>query len=105
VRLGIGTAAWSRSQDGSTLTVGTLDARVRVYPARRAGFFITSGLGLGAITIDGDTAWGLGLMVGVGWDIDVSRHVSLTPFYGAIGIANSDMDANFGQLGLGVTIH
>ena len=76
-----------------------------LYPKRRAGFFITGGIGLGGITVDGDTEFGVGLMIGIGWDLDVSPHVSLTPFYGGVGIANSTADAYFGQLGIGVTVH
>ena len=105
VRLGVGTTGWARTTNGTSITVGTLDARVRFYPKRRAGFFITGGIGLGGITVDGDTEFGVGLMIGIGWDLDVSPHVSLTPFYGGVGIANSTADAYFGQLGIGVTVH
>jgi len=36
--LGVGTEGWAKSQQGSTLTVGTLDARVRFYPPLLAAF-------------------------------------------------------------------
>ena len=106
VLLGIGTSGWSKDVDGELLTVGTLDARVRVYPASRAGFFVTGGLGLGTLSYgDDDAELGLGLILGVGWDIRVGRNVSLTPFWNGFAMANDFVDANVGQIGIGVTIH
>lgn len=87
------------------LTVGTLDARLRFYPARSSGFFLTFGLGVGSISLAGESEFGVGAVVGVGWDIRVGLNVSLTPFYNGFAMNNSIADANVGQLGLGVTIH
>jgi hypothetical protein len=42
--------------------------------------------------------------MGIGWDIEVSKHVSLTPSYTGFAMASSNVDANVGQLGIGVTI-
>ena len=36
--LGVGSAGWTKSDQGATLTVGTLDARVRFYPSTTGGF-------------------------------------------------------------------
>jgi hypothetical protein len=106
VLLGVGTSGFSKNVDGDLLTVGTLDARVRVYPARRAGFFLTGGLGLGTLSYgDDDAELGLGLILGVGWDVRVGRNVSLTPFWSGFAMANDFVDANVGQIGIGVTIH
>jgi hypothetical protein len=106
VLLGVGTSGWSKDVDGDLLTVGTLDARVRVYPARRTGFFLTGGLGLGTLSYGEDDAEiGLGLILGLGWDIRVGRNVSLTPFWNGFAMANDLVDANVGQIGIGVTIH
>ena len=106
VLLGVGSAGWSKDVDGQLLTVGTLDARVRVYPGRTSGFFLTGGLGLGTLTYGEDDAeFGLGLILGVGWDIRVGRNVSLTPFWNGFAMANDVVDANVGQIGIGVTIH
>jgi hypothetical protein len=105
VLLGVGTTGFAREIDGELFTIGTLDARVRVYPARRQGFFINGGIGLGSASYAGDSEFGLGLMLGVGWDIRVGRNVSLTPFWNGFAMANSNVDFNVGQIGLGVTIH
>ena len=73
VLLGVGTTGWSKNVDGTTLTVGTLDARVRLYPSLTSGFFFTAGVGLGSISgsFDDDTesVTGTGAVLGVGVDL------------------------------------
>ena len=105
VLLGVGTTGFAREIDGDLFTIGTLDARVRVYPARRQGFFINGGIGVGSASYAGDSEFGLGIMLGVGWDLRVGRNVSLTPFWNGFAMANSNVDFNVGQIGIGVTIH
>jgi hypothetical protein len=105
VLLGVGTTGFAREFEGELFTVGTLDARVRVYPAKRSGFFLNAGLGLGSISYAGASEIGLGAMLGLGWDIRLGRNVSLTPFWNGFAMANSNVDANVGQIGIGVTIH
>jgi outer membrane protein with beta-barrel domain len=110
VLLGVGTTAWYRSEDGVWLNAGTFDARVRFYPSLNSGFFINGGLGLGTISLGvagygSDSETGVGLMLGLGWDIRVGSNVSLSPFWNGSAVRTSNANANFGQLGLGVTIH
>ena len=107
--LGVGTTAWYRSEDGVRLGVGTVDARVRFYPLVWSGFFVNGGVGLGGVnfTTEGlaTTETGVGVMLGLGWDIRMGDNFSLTPFLNGAGIRTSSVDANFGQIGLGFTIH
>lgn len=103
--LGVGTTGWAKDLDGELLTVGTLDGRFRFYPVRTSGFFVTGGLGLGTLSYAGETEVGVGVVLGLGWDIRVGRNVSLTPFWNGFAMRNSVADANVGQLGLGVTLH
>ncbi len=103
--LGIGTTGWARTVVGDVLSVGTVDARIRFYPSLTSGFFITGGLGLGSVSFAGESEVGAGAVFGVGWDIRVGSNVSLTPFYNGFAMRSSLVDANVGQLGLGVTIH
>jgi Outer membrane protein beta-barrel domain len=108
--LGIGTTGWTKSEGGVTLTTGTLDARMRFYPSRTGGFFLTGGLGVGTIhaSVSGfgsDTESGLGLMLGLGYDIRVGSGLSLTPFWNGFAVRNSNSDANVGQIGLSLTVH
>jgi hypothetical protein len=101
--LGVGTTGWARSD--VSLTVGTVDARVRFYPSLNHGFFITGGIGMGSVSFEGESELGVGAIFGVGWDVRVSRNVSLTPFYNGFAMESSEVNANVGQIGLAVTIH
>jgi hypothetical protein len=87
------------------LTVGTLDVRMRFHPIRTSGFFLTLGLGVGSLSFAGESESGAGAVVGVGWDIRMSRNVSLTPFYNGSAVSNSSGDANVAQVGIGITVH
>ena len=107
--LGVGTTAWYRSKDGVRTSAGTVDARARYYPLVWSGFFVNGGVGLGAVNFSTEglaaTETGLGMMLGLGWDIRMGDNFSLTPFLNVAGIRTSVVDVNFGQIGLGFTIH
>jgi hypothetical protein len=105
VLIGIGTTGFAKEVAGEILSVGTLDARMRFYPVRTSGFFLNGGIGVGSLSFAGDSEFGLGLMLGLGWDIRVGKNVSLTPFWNGFAMSNSNADANVGQLGIGFTIH
>jgi hypothetical protein len=107
--LGVGSEAWTRTENGSTLTVGTLDARVRFYPSTTGGFFLTGGVGAGSVT--GSTGSftesesGLGMLFGLGYDVRFARNASITPYWNGFTMRNTNTDANVGQIGLAVTLH
>ena len=107
--IGVGSSAWSKSESGATMTVGTLDARVRFYPSTTGGFFVTGGIGLGQVRGDfggfSTTSNGVGTIVGMGWDLRVAKNVSLTPYWNGFAMKNKDTDANVGQAGIAVTLH
>jgi hypothetical protein len=110
VLLGGGTAGWTKSEGGVTLTAGTLVALIRFYPSATGGFFLLGGLGIGSIhvEVDGfgsDTETGAGALLGLGYDIRVGENVSLTPFWNGFAARTSNADANVGQLGLSITLH
>jgi hypothetical protein len=103
--VGVGTTGFAKTVEGLTFSVGTLDARVRFYPSRTSGFFLNGGLGLGSVSYAGDSEFGVGVMLGLGWDIRLGKNVSLTPFWNGFAMSNSNVDANVGQLGIAFTIH
>ena len=109
VLLGGGTTGWYRSEDGVWISADTFDFRIRFYPVRTSGFFLNGGIGLGSVSIgSGSTAiseTGVGAMLGLGWDVRISRNVSLTPFWNGSGISTDTANVNFGQIGLGITVH
>jgi hypothetical protein len=108
--LGIGTSGWSKSQQGATLTVAEIDARVRFYPQTTGGFFLTGGAGVGSMTgsvsgFGSTTETGLGVILGIGYDYRVAKNASITPFWNGYAMRNSNVDANVGQIGLAITMH
>jgi hypothetical protein len=108
--LGVGSEAWTRSEQGATLTVGTLDARVRFYPSTTGGFFLTGGVGVGSVTgsvvgFGSSTETGLGMLFGIGYDMRVAKNTSITPYWNGFAMKNSNTDANVGQIGLAITLH
>jgi hypothetical protein len=109
VLLGVGTTGWYKSIDGVALTGGTLDARLRFYPAVRSGFYLTAGGGFGSVAVSNgflsDRETGVGVLFGLGWDLRVGRNVSLTPFYNGFAMGVNSGTFFVDQFGLGVTIH
>ncbi|MFL5611401.1 MAG: hypothetical protein ACJ78G_11870, partial [Gemmatimonadaceae bacterium] len=107
--LGVGTSGWTKTQDGATLTVGEIDARVRFYPSTTGGFFITGGLGVGSVSGSSSgfsaTETGSGAILGMGYDIRVARNTSITPYWNGYAMKNSNTDANVGQVGVAITLH
>lgn len=108
--LGAGTNGWTKTEDGVTLTMGSLAALVRFYPSATGGFYLTGGLGIATLDLGlgsygsaSDT--GVSAVLGIGYDIRVGQNVSLTPFWNGIGGSFDGYGANFGQIGVGVTIH
>lgn len=101
---------WTKSVDGVTITAGTLVLGVRYYPSESGGFFITGGLGIGTLDLGIDgygsaSESGSGALLGIGYDIRVAKNLSFTPFWNGAGISINGGDANFGQIGIGITIH
>jgi hypothetical protein len=108
--VGVGTEGWTKTEQGATLTVGTLDARVRFYPSATGGFFVTGGLGIGTMTgtVPGFgtvTENGLGTLVGIGYDYRIARNTSITPYWNGFAMKGSNSDANVGQMGIAITLH
>ena len=79
---------WAKTQEGVTVTLGSGAVTLTLYPQPASGLFIKGGLGLslvdtsfreGSSTVTIDPAYGLGLMVGAGYDVRVGKNISITP--------------------------
>lgn len=83
VLLGGEVIGWGRDIDGTTVGRGNATFSVLFYPDRRGGLFLKGGVGGSNVTIerDGETEAerGFGSTLGAGWDIRLSRKLSLTP--------------------------
>jgi hypothetical protein len=108
--LGVGTNGWYKSENGVTLSAGTLTALIRFYPSATGGFFLLGGLGVGSIYAEiagfgSDTDTGAGAVLGLGVDLRIGTNVSLTPFWNGFAVETPDGDSNVGQIGLSLTVH
>lgn len=108
--LGVGSSGWTKSQFGSTLTVGILDLRARYYPAAKGGFFLSGGVGVGTVStaisgIGSGSETGLAILIGLGYDIRVAPNVSVTPFWNGFAARTSNTTPNVAQFGVGITVH
>lgn len=108
--LGVASNGWSKSENGTTLTMGSLTAAFRFYPSATGGFFLTGGLGVATLDVGAEgfgsaSTTGTGAMLGLGYDIRLGDSVSLTPFWNGIGGTFDGGTANFGQIGVGFTWH
>jgi hypothetical protein len=109
VLLGVGTNGWTREEDDVRLSAGTFTAQIRFYPMSAGNFYVMGGLGVATMDLQmgGITATetAAGAVLGVGYDFRIGRNTSITPYWNGVGMSNDNGDANFGQIGLGITIH
>jgi hypothetical protein len=110
VLLGGSTFAWTKSEDGVTLTTSAVTGTIRFYPSETSGFYLLGGLGVGRIDVEFSGAGsadetGGAAALGLGYDIRMGDNVSLTPFLHGVGLSFDGGDANFNQLGLSITTH
>lgn len=109
VLLGGGTTGWTKSEDGATLTLGTVLALIRFYPSATGGFFLNGGLGYGSTRASysgfSDSESGFAMLLGLGYDFRVGKNFSLTPFLNGFGYSTESTNWSVGQIGLGFTSH
>jgi hypothetical protein len=116
--LGAGWNGWIKSENGATLTVGTLTAMARFYPSATGGFYLQGGLGFGVVNLElefggtgnGNLTYtaeesGAGAVLGIGYDFRVGRNISISPFANAYGVSFDGGNASVGQIGVGLTVH
>jgi hypothetical protein len=48
---------------------------------------------------------GAGARLGRGYDLRLARNVSLTPYWNGFAVRSSNVNANVGQIGIGITTH
>jgi hypothetical protein len=116
---------WTKKQEGVTLTLSSGAVTLTLYPEPASGFFLKGGVGLsmvdtqfreGSTTVTVDPGYGLGAIVGTGYDVRVGRNVSITPavnfWYGKPGNVPHTGDRlftnwkqNVVDLTVGVTFH
>lgn len=102
--------AWSKSEEGVSVTNGAMLAVIYVYLDPSLGLYLKSGLGIATIEIDtgilGSTREnGRSFTLGTGYDFGIGDRLALTP-YARFQINNFPQNStNFFALGLGFTLY
>jgi len=119
------TNGWVKSEDDVDEKVGFLTANAYYYPQASGGFFLKGGLGLATSSMEGDDGFGgyaklesigFGVQLGAGYDIRVSRNLSLTPYANYLRAFSAEakfngsslgenLNPNLFQAGVGLTWH
>lgn len=108
--------AWTKDDEGTTVTATNTSFAAYYYPRPAGGLFLKGGVGFATFQEEGaDAATGFGLVLGLGYDVRVGRNVSITPVanfnWGSVGDVVSppdiapDVKQNVSQLAVGVTFH
>lgn len=109
VVIGGGVNVWAKEVNGVDLVASTVTAMIRLYPSASGGFFLVGGLGYGTeqASFEGISVSesGVGVLLGLGFDIRIGSNLSMTPFWHGNGLSLDSGNSNFGQLGLGLTVH
>ena len=83
-RVGVELLGWSADNGPTTESTVGLLGNVQIYPSKRSGFYVKGGVGFGWSTVDfhdGSKATDNGFVfnAGAGYEIKVSRNVSIGP--------------------------
>jgi hypothetical protein len=109
ILLGVESNGWRKSEGGATVTMGNLSAATYWYPMVTNGLFIKGGVGYSVLKVDdGVTSAddsGLGILAGLGYDVRVSRNLSITPVANWFRGGFEGGSADVLQLGVGISSH
>jgi hypothetical protein len=81
--VGAQSVGWTKSEQGVSVTLGTLAFLAQWYPMREGNFFVKGGAGISGYHASGfgqtDDHYGFGMLGGIGYDLPVSAKLSITP--------------------------
>jgi len=118
--LGVEVLGWRRTPSDQEFLMTSAQLVGLFYPSARKGLFVKAGLGLARYTAsdpdDEISAQAFAAQVGAGWEVPVSRGISVSPFVTFLGTSGSDVrfndtvsdlsaNSSLIQVGLGVTLH
>jgi Outer membrane protein beta-barrel domain len=118
--IGAETNGWTDETAGITTTAGVFSAMGYYYPMVQSGLYLKAGLGFLAVSDNADIAQGkaagMAGQLGLGYDVRVSRNMSLSPYMNYIMSTGAelkldgtptgvDINPNIFQFGLGLTWH
>lgn len=118
--VGLEASAWYKSRDEVDHLLSSLQAVVYFYPQPNSGLYIKTGIGMSQYTAkdseDEISSKALAGSIGMGYEISVTRSMSIVPYANFLGSAGADVRLNDNiaglgansslfQLGIGITLH
>ncbi|MBN2369293.1 MAG: hypothetical protein JXO72_02280 [Vicinamibacteria bacterium] len=112
---------WTKSEEGTTMTLGAGTAALYYYPMPDSGLFVKGGLGFSFTSLEmfgyeygRSQSWGL--LAGLGYDYRIGVNTSITPVVNFYMGGPSDLESDLGddlkgykfnviEFGVGVTFH
>lgn len=112
--LGVESNGWYKDESGVKSTFGNLAAVAYFYPSASGNLFLKGGVGLSGYKFENggsvdDT--GLGLLAGIGFDLPISKSLSITPTaafnFGMMGDKSGAQSVNINWISVGasLTVH
>ena len=109
--LDLSSIAWTKSENGATLTVDVVTAELGYYPQALPGLVLRGGVGSGTgdLTLSfgntsiSSTTSGFGFNLGTGYEFRVARTFAIGPSVDFGWTSLSDVDANFINFGIAGT--
>jgi hypothetical protein len=118
--LGGETVLWYHSQGQVDYLLGSIQAVVYLYPIKKSGLYLKTGLGIAQYSAkdnnDKVSTQALAGQFGAGYEIQISRSMSIVPYANFLGTSGADvrfndtvsnLSANTSliQVGVGITLH
>jgi hypothetical protein len=118
--IGAESLVWYHSENSIDFLLGSVQAVVYLYPARKSGFYLKTGLGVAQYSAkdsqDELSTTALAGQVGVGYEVPIGTSLSIVPYANLLGSSGSDvrfnstvsgLSANTSliQVGVGITLH
>jgi hypothetical protein len=120
VLIGGETTVWYHSAAAVDYLLGSVQAVLYFYPARKSGFYLKTGFGLAQYSAkdsqDQVATQALAGQVGVGYEVAINRGLSIVPYANFLGSSGADLKFNSTvsslsantsliQAGVGITLH
>ena len=120
VLLGAETNIWYHTQSRIDYLLAAISGVVYLYPRPGSGFYLKTGAGFAQYSAKDNTdkvsSNSIALQVGAGWEVLLTRSMSIVPFLNFLGTTGGDVRINrtisglsantsLIQLGVGVTLH
>lgn len=118
--VGLEGSVWYKTEDEIDHMLGSLQAVFYFYPQPQSGLYVKTGLGMSQYTAKDDedeiSSKALAGSIGLGYEIKVTRSMSIVPYANFIGSAGADVRLNDNiaglganssliQFGIGLTLH